>query len=135
MTNARCLQNIRLLLLLQSEDTTKFFATRAQAEEQATGVHMTPNKLHAFALTDLLNERKSVTTPEELERLARRFGISVAKLQSVSRFISSPSVIGDEAIKVVDSEGEEHITTRASQYFFLLILLLSLILAGIGYLD
>lgn len=106
---------------MQSSETTKFFETRARAEEQATGAQSTKDKLHAFALKDLLDARKGVTSPEELARLAGHYGMSAGKLESVSRYISSPSIFSEESVKVVDSDGEEQMTTRVSLTFCSLI--------------
>ena len=66
----------------------------------------------AGTLHELLEERKSVTTQEELEKLASRYEIDVDKLESVARFVNSPSVDEASVRKEVDRDGVEQVKMK-----------------------
>jgi crotonobetainyl-CoA:carnitine CoA-transferase CaiB-like acyl-CoA transferase len=54
-------------------------------------------------LSELLEERKKAKTRVEVVRMAEKYGVEVEKLESVARFVSSPSVEGaaeGEVVKV-----------------------------------
>jgi hypothetical protein len=64
--------------------------------------------MSSSALSELLEARKSVNSREDIARLAGEYGIDVERLESVARFVSSPSEI------VHVSDEERVITVRAS---------------------
>lgn len=68
----------------------------------------------AGTLHGLLEERKSVATREELEKLASRYEIDVDKLESVARFVSSPSVDEGAVRRKVDGDGVEQVKMKVS---------------------
>ena len=61
-------------------------------------------------MTELLNQRKSAHTQKDLENLSKEFGIEMDKLESLVRFVTSPSVIGT-AIHSVGKDGEGSMST------------------------
>lgn len=71
----------------------------------------------SMALSDLLDERKHVTTRKELESLAERYGIDVEKLESVARFVNTPTVEDGSVRRVTDEDGNEKVTMLVSDYF------------------
>lgn len=68
----------------------------------------------AGTLYELLEERKLVRTREELEKLASRYEIDVGKLESVARFVNSPSVDEGSVRKEVDRDGVEQVKMKVS---------------------
>ncbi|KAF8168732.1 hypothetical protein BJ912DRAFT_1067583 [Pholiota molesta] len=62
--------------------------------------------LYAFVLSDLLDRRKAVRSRQDLEKLAKEFNIDVDKLESLARFVNSPSI--DKAtIRPIAGKSEE----------------------------
>lgn len=68
----------------------------------------------AMTLSDLLDERKHVATRKELMSLAERYGIDVEKLESVARFVNTPTVEDGSVRTVTDSDGNEKVTMLVS---------------------
>lgn len=68
----------------------------------------------AASLHELLEERKSVSSMEELNKLAKRYDIDITKLQSVARFVNSPSVAEGTVKRTVGDDGAERITWNVS---------------------
>ncbi|RDB24240.1 hypothetical protein Hypma_008771 [Hypsizygus marmoreus] len=94
-------------------ETNRLFKSRSQSESEALSTQPIHNRLHAATLSELLDKRKSAKTQAEVERLAERYGIDVAKLQSLSRFVNSPSVHGASAVRTLEKDGEESIMVTA----------------------
>ncbi|KAI0797824.1 hypothetical protein C8Q75DRAFT_729047 [Abortiporus biennis] len=86
---------------------------RLKSEEEASSTRTSRNLLHAFSLSDLLEERKSVTSQKELENLAKKYNIDVAKMETVALFVNSPSV-DPASVKLVVEDGVEKRTMKAS---------------------
>jgi len=93
-------------------ETSRMFESRAQSEADAASLRPVHNRLHGLALSDLLDKRKSVRTPEDLERLAKEYAIDVGKLESLTRFVTSPSVEGRTEVRIVDKDGNESVTMQ-----------------------
>jgi hypothetical protein len=85
--------------------TNRLFESRAKPEFEASSPHSPRNYLYSSTLTELLNQRKSAHTQEDLEKLSKEFGIELDKVESLVRFVTSPSVIGT-AIHSVGKDGE-----------------------------
>ncbi|KAK0199208.1 hypothetical protein DFS33DRAFT_378380 [Desarmillaria ectypa] len=47
------------------------------------------------------------TTRLDIENLARNYKIDVQKLESISKFVNSPSVDSSSVVKTVDEDGNE----------------------------
>jgi hypothetical protein len=92
----------------------KLFKSRAQSEYEASAPTPTRNRLLAANLSDLLDERKSAKTRGDLQRLSDRYVIDFTKLESLSRFVTSPSVQGSSTVRTVGKDGEERVTTAVS---------------------
>ena len=90
--------------------TNHLFESRAKPEFEASSPHLLKNHLYSSTLTELLNRRKSACTQKDFEKLSKDFGIELDKLESLTRFVTSPSVIGT-AIHSVRKEGDGSITT------------------------
>lgn len=60
-----------------------------------------------------MDERKSATTRRDVEKLAQKYGMDLSKLESVSRFVSSPSVVAGTGVSTADNDGEEHVSVAA----------------------
>jgi len=96
------------------KDTARIFESRARIEEDSilTG-YIKHNQIYAANLSELLDKRKAAKSTQDLERLGKEYGIDVAKLESLARFVTSPSVNGATAKKTVDKDGQEHLTISA----------------------
>jgi hypothetical protein len=88
--------------------------SQIQAEAEATPSNTVRNRLLAPSLSDLLDERKAVQSTEDLQALANKYAIDMAKLESVAQFVHSPSVEEGSHQKEINAEGEEIITMRVS---------------------
>jgi len=90
--------------------TNRLFESRAKPEFEASSPHLPKNYLYSSTLTELLNQRKSAHTQKDLEKLSKEFGIELDKVESLVRFVTSPSVIG-KAIHSVGKDGEGSMST------------------------
>jgi len=57
------------------------------------------NRVQASRLSQLLDERKSIRTERDMEFLAKRFGVDLEKLESISKFVTTPSVHANALVK------------------------------------
>lgn len=89
------------------------FQQRLQSEQEASSSRSTHNRLLSLNLTDLLNERKDITSQEGLEKLAKKYNIDASKIESLSRFVNSPSTDQDSLKRAVGEDGVETITMKA----------------------
>lgn len=90
--------------------TNRLFESRAKPEFEASLPHLPKNHLYSSTLTELLNQRKSAHTQKDLEKLSKEFGIELDKVESLVRFVTTPSVIGS-AIHPVGKDGEGSMST------------------------
>lgn len=81
------------------------------SEMDANAGSSTRNRLLAPSLIDLLDERKAVTSPQELDRLAAKYNMDPSVLESLARFVNSPSADETTVRKVVDEDGAERFLT------------------------
>jgi len=88
--------------------------TLQTSEEEAASPTPVQNRLHASSLSELLDERKSITSTLELAELAKRYGIDVEVLERVAQYVNSPSVGESGTNRTVDDQGEEKITMQAT---------------------
>ncbi|KAF8964656.1 hypothetical protein BDZ97DRAFT_1814929 [Flammula alnicola] len=87
----------------QGSNPTRLFESRAKSELSS---EPTKNQLYAFKLSDLLDRRKDVRSRQDMEKLSDEFGIETDKLESLARFVSSPS-IDSATIRPVGGKSEE----------------------------
>ncbi|OCH95597.1 hypothetical protein OBBRIDRAFT_745346 [Obba rivulosa] len=99
---------------LAADSASQTFQTRLQSEVEARSSRPTHNHLLPSSLTELLDERKAVTKRSELEDLANRYGIDVARLESLARFVNTPSIQQDSMIKTMGEDGVERVTVIAA---------------------
>lgn len=85
---------------------------RLQSEEEARSPQTTHNHLLASSLSDLLEDLKYSKTREDLPILSRRYDVDVAKIESLARFVNTPTVDPNNIIRVVGDDGTETITTE-----------------------
>jgi len=90
--------------------TNRLFESRAKPEFEASFPQLPKNHLYSSTLTELLNQRKSAHTQRDIEKLSKEFGLDLDKVESLVRFVTSPSVIGT-AIHSVGKDGEESMST------------------------
>lgn len=98
----------------QISKVNRLFQSRAASEEEASSLKPSKNHLFAGSLQELLNERKSARTDKDLQKLAAKYGVDVAKMESLARFLTSPSVDKSSTTKTVDKNGEETVTFGVS---------------------
>ncbi|EMD38582.1 hypothetical protein CERSUDRAFT_113766 [Gelatoporia subvermispora B] len=98
---------------LTADSTNQTFQTRLQSEVEARSSRQTHNHLLPSSLFDLLNERKAVTRPADIENLAKRYGIDAARLESLARFVTPPSIREETTTKTVGEDGIEKVTMTA----------------------
>ncbi|TDL27542.1 hypothetical protein BD410DRAFT_782645 [Rickenella mellea] len=86
---------------------------REQSEQQADSPMPTQNRILASSLFDLLEQTKTISTRRELENVARKYGMDVSVLESVSRSVNTPSVDERTITKTVGEDGTENVTMMA----------------------
>lgn len=93
--------------------------SRIQSEVEANPSHPTRNRILSSTLSSLLDARKTASSRAELERIANEYGVDIAKLESLARFVNTPSIDEGSRKKTVDDEGAELVTSevRTLQYF------------------
>ncbi|KAJ7738490.1 hypothetical protein DFH07DRAFT_840984 [Mycena maculata] len=87
--------------------TNHMFNSRVQSENEAAAPTQTLNRVQAPTLSRLLDERKSIRTRRDMEFLAQRFGLEVEKLDAIAKFLSTPSVHQNSAVRVTGESGDE----------------------------
>lgn len=86
--------------------------TRIQSEVEASPSHPTRNRILSSTLSSLLDARKNTSSRTEVERIANQYGVDVAKLESLARFVNTPSIDEGSRQKTVDENGAEVITSK-----------------------
>ncbi|TFK55232.1 hypothetical protein OE88DRAFT_1732488 [Heliocybe sulcata] len=95
---------------IRTADTiNRGFLSKQQSEAEAASSQRVRNHLLAPALSDLLDQRKHITSPQELQSLADEYGVDVDKLERLARYVNSPSV--DERTRSTILKGDEQHTT------------------------
>lgn len=88
------------------------------------------NKITAGQLANLLDSRKAAQNDQEVKELAKLYGVDYEVVESLGRFVTSPSV---ESKSVMGPEGESVLTVRLSFcriFFSTSVLLMSVWLAS-----
>jgi len=98
---------------LPVSEITPAFSSRRQSEEQQVDGINTKNRLPAYAITELLDARKSITSSAGLDSLTSRYNIDIETLERVARTVSSPSVDPSTMVKKLDEDGEESFSVMA----------------------
>lgn len=62
----------------------------------------------------LFDERKSARSTQDIERLAKEYGIDASKLENLARYVSSPSVQSGSEKRTVEKDGEESVMIQVS---------------------
>jgi hypothetical protein len=93
------------------------FKSRSRLEAEVSESHATRNRVGASTLTDLLEQRKSLASRDELGRVAGLCGMDLAKLESVARYANSPSIGEGTTVKRIGEDGEELITMSVCGHF------------------
>ncbi|KAG1756301.1 uncharacterized protein EDB91DRAFT_1241387 [Suillus paluster] len=93
-----------------ADSVQQMYRSRLQSEVEASPSHSTRNRLVAASLSDLLESRKTIKSQAELQALAERYHIDVAKLAELARFINAPSVDESTIVKSSNQDGEETLT-------------------------
>ncbi|KAF7978092.1 hypothetical protein HWV62_1488 [Athelia sp. TMB] len=90
----------------------RMYQSVVQSEAEADPSNTTRNRILSATLTELLNERK-MATRKDVETLASNYGIDVAKLDSLARFVNTPSMGEGTRSVIKHGNGEETITHTA----------------------
>ena len=88
-----------------SDGTAKMLQTRLEADEEAASFTLNRNHLFSYALTQLLEERK--TTPVSV--LAEKYNIDATKIESLRRFVNVPTIDTARQRRTVLKNGEEYV--------------------------
>ncbi|KAJ1309852.1 hypothetical protein OPQ81_006617 [Rhizoctonia solani] len=98
----------------QSDHSFNMIRAREKSEQMAASNTMPSNRVLALSLSDLLDARKSARSTKEIVEIAKSYGMDVQTLQSVARFVNTPSVDPKNVTRVVGRDGEEKTTMIAS---------------------
>lgn len=86
---------------------------REASELEAASFKPIRNRLHASTLTELLDERKNVSSAAEMAELAKKYNVDLQVLERLARFVNSPSIGEKTVTRTVDHEdGMEKITMQ-----------------------
>lgn len=96
------------------DHANRVYQTRLQSEIEARTFQ--PAKGHIFAsnLSDLLEERKAVKNTQELENLAKQYEVNVSKLESLARYVTTPTVDPNSVKRILKDDGSEITMMKAS---------------------
>ncbi|EPQ58430.1 hypothetical protein GLOTRDRAFT_35646 [Gloeophyllum trabeum ATCC 11539] len=100
----------------QADSINRGFQSRQQSDAQAASSQPVRNRLLAPALSALLEERKHVTSRQDLEKLATQYAVDVDKLDRLARYVNSPSIDETTRTRVLEND-EERITVKVSTMF------------------
>lgn len=65
----------------------------------------------AGSLIELLDERKAVRSRQELNQLASRYNMELSVLESLARFVNSPTPDASKSRKIIDQDNTERFIT------------------------
>ncbi|KAF4608717.1 hypothetical protein EYR40_001064 [Pleurotus pulmonarius] len=72
-----------------ANDATRIFETRQRAEEQASTSQHQTGRIDAYSLADLLDARKSCTSPSDLRQLAEKYRMDPGVVEELSRNVNN----------------------------------------------
>ncbi|KAF9562143.1 hypothetical protein CPC08DRAFT_706869 [Agrocybe pediades] len=75
----------------EAQNTARLFESRAKSEASSSS-GLPKEKVYAFVLSDLLDKCKAVKSSAELGKLCEEYGFEASRLESLARFVSSPSI-------------------------------------------
>lgn len=96
----------------------KLHQTRIQSEVEANPSHSTRNRILSSTLSNLLDARKSLSKTD-IEAIENHYGVDAAKLESLARFVNTPSIDEGSRRKMVDENGAEVITSKVCAFILL----------------
>ncbi|XP_006458421.1 hypothetical protein AGABI2DRAFT_64139 [Agaricus bisporus var. bisporus H97] len=104
--------------------TTELFKARTKDLEMAqqqdtattTTTDITNGRLYASQLSSALNTRKGIKTIDEMKKLSSASKISFERLESVARFVNTPSVSKGGVRTFVDKDGNESTIAKVRIY-------------------
>ncbi|KAL0947114.1 hypothetical protein HGRIS_013249 [Hohenbuehelia grisea] len=96
-------------------DATRMLNSRKQFEQELDASQGIPprNRLPAYALSELLDARKSAISQAAINDLAVKYNIDPEKLELLGRTVNSPSVDPSTTVKSVDKEENESVSMTA----------------------
>ncbi|KAG8764286.1 hypothetical protein FRC11_005090 [Ceratobasidium sp. 423] len=98
----------------QSDRSFNMIQAREESEQMAASNTIPSNRVLALSLSDLLDARKSARSTKEIGEIAKSYGVDAQTLQSIARFVNTPSVDPKNVTRVVGKDGEEKTTMVAS---------------------
>lgn len=63
-------------------------------------------------MSDLLEDRKYAASPKDIEKIAQRYGVDVAKVESLARYVNAPSVDHASKRRTLNNDGAETTTFK-----------------------
>ncbi|KAJ6513861.1 hypothetical protein C8R47DRAFT_1092134 [Mycena vitilis] len=91
----------------------RMFNSQVQSENEAAAPTPTQNRVQAPILSQLLDERKSIRTKRDMEFLAKRYGVDLEKLDTMAKFLSTPSIHQNSTVRVAGKDGQERQIMKA----------------------
>ncbi|GLB35352.1 hypothetical protein LshimejAT787_0209170 [Lyophyllum shimeji] len=97
----------------KAAETHQLFKSRIESEHEAASPRPVHNRLHAAALSELLDKRKDARSVQDVEQLAKQYNIDVAKLEHLAQFVNTPSVQSGTVVRTVEKDGQESVMMTA----------------------
>lgn len=98
----------------KANDATQIFERRQRAEEEAFSSQHQTGRIDAYSLTDLLDARKSCTSPSDIRQLAEKYRMDPSVVEELSRSVNSPSVDRNRVRTEIGKDGEELVSVTVS---------------------
>lgn len=90
----------------------------AQQQQQQDTTDATHLRFYASQLSSAFNTRKGAATKDEMRKSAEADRIQFDKLESVARFVNTPSVSKGSVRTFVDKDGNETTIAKVCPFFF-----------------
>ncbi len=122
---------------MTARNTTELFeARREQAQDLEQAAHSTRptpnNKIFTSTLVMALNARKGANPPTTINGFTDNHEINFERLESVARYVNTPSVAKEGVPPFVDDDGNESVIAKVCAAFWLSSMVL---ISVIGCLD
>ncbi|KIJ44132.1 hypothetical protein M422DRAFT_168942, partial [Sphaerobolus stellatus SS14] len=100
-----------------ADQVADIYRARDISEQQALSSKPIQNHLMADALSELLDDRKLAASRADIEQIARRYAVDMSVLESLVRFVNTPSVGEGTVVRTMNNEnGQEKITMKVGRF-------------------
>lgn len=88
------------------------YQARLQSEAEARSFLPAKGHVLAGSLSDLLEERKLAKSRQDLVKLAKRYDVDANKVESLARYVNTPTVDPASVRRILKDDGSEVTTMK-----------------------